>query len=115
MSETKKTEPNPNQKNEKNQVKLGKNWAKPEKPSQTRKNRANRFEPVFILKNQTETKLVGLNWFWFFLFLKNSIWLLVFDENQIKQKMITHNKFHNGKRYWSLCNYDPIKSTPNLT
>jgi hypothetical protein len=36
------------------------------KPSQTRKTEPNRFEPVFVLKNQTEPKLVGLNRFRFF-------------------------------------------------
>jgi hypothetical protein len=51
------------------------NRAKPsqtgKKPSQNKakpeKTEPNQFEPVFILKNQTESKLVGLNWFRFFL------------------------------------------------
>jgi hypothetical protein len=47
---TEKTEPNPNQKNQK-------------KPSQTKKTESNRFEPVFILKNQIKPKSVGLNQF----------------------------------------------------
>jgi hypothetical protein len=54
-----KTEPNPNKKNRK-------------KPSQTWKNRAktektepNQFELVFVLKNRTEPKPVGLNLFRF--------------------------------------------------
>jgi hypothetical protein len=38
-----------------------KNRAKLEKPSQTKKADSNRFELVFILKNQTEQKPVGLN------------------------------------------------------
>jgi hypothetical protein len=36
------------------------------KPSQTEKNRANRFKPVFVLKTQTEPKPVSLNQFWLF-------------------------------------------------
>jgi hypothetical protein len=57
--ETENTEPNPNHKKKPSQT--GK------KPSQTRKTEPNRFEPVFVLKNQTEPKLVGLNRFRFFL------------------------------------------------
>jgi hypothetical protein len=61
----KKTEPN-----QKIQAKL-KNRTKPEKTepksSQTEKTKPNRFEPVFVIKNQTEPKQVGLNWFRFIL------------------------------------------------
>jgi hypothetical protein len=48
--ETEKTEPNPNRK------KPGKNRVKPEK---------NQAKSVFVLKNRTEPKPVGLNRFWF--------------------------------------------------
>jgi hypothetical protein len=50
-SETEKTEPNPNRK------KSEKNRANPKnqvKPSQTKKIKSNQFEPVFVLRNQTE-------------------------------------------------------------
>jgi hypothetical protein len=66
---TKKTKPNRTrtetnrEKNEPNR----KNRAKPKKPSQTKKTEPNRFEPVFVLKNRTEPKSVGLNRFRFFL------------------------------------------------
>jgi hypothetical protein len=53
---TEKTESNPNRKkSEKNRV----------KPSQTEKTEPNRFESVFVLKNQTKPKPVGLNRFQF--------------------------------------------------
>jgi hypothetical protein len=51
---------------------------KPKKPSQTGKNEPNRFEPVFVLKNRTEPKPVGLNRFRFgfgFFKKKISVWL----------------------------------------
>jgi len=38
-----------------NQAKPGKNRAKPEKIKSNLKNQVNQFEPVFVLKNQTET------------------------------------------------------------
>jgi hypothetical protein len=64
---TKKTELNPNRKN---RAKPEKNLAKPE---------PNRFEPVFVLKNRTEPKLVGLNRFQFsFGFLKKKFSLVIF-------------------------------------
>jgi hypothetical protein len=51
-----------------NQTQTGKNRAKTKpnrkKPSQTE---SNQFEPVFVLKNRTEPKPVGLNRFRFFL------------------------------------------------
>jgi hypothetical protein len=62
---TKKTEPNPNQKK-----------TKPNRPksSQTEKTDPNQFKPVFVLKNQTEPKPVGLNRFQFgFGFFKKKI------------------------------------------
>jgi hypothetical protein len=37
------------------------------KPSQTEKIEPKRFELVFVLKNRTEPKPVGLTWFRFFL------------------------------------------------
>jgi hypothetical protein len=33
---------------------------------ETKKTKPNRFEPVFVLKNQTKLKPIGLNRFWFF-------------------------------------------------
>jgi len=51
--ETEKTKPN--------QTQTGK------KTEPNRKNRANRFKPVFFLKKQTEPKPVSLNQFWLFL------------------------------------------------
>jgi len=57
----KKTEPNQNPKN----------------PEKTKPDWKNRAKPVFVLKNQTEPKLVGLNRFRLFFFLI-SIWLLFF-------------------------------------
>jgi hypothetical protein len=49
----------------------------------------NRFELVFILKNRTEPKSVGLNMFWFF-FKKNfSLVTFFFNKNQTKQKINT--------------------------
>jgi hypothetical protein len=50
-----KTEQNPTGKKQSQTEKLSQNRAKPEKT------KSNRFEPVFILKNQTESKPVGLN------------------------------------------------------
>jgi len=35
------------------------------KPEKIKKTESNRFEPGFILKNQTELKPVSLNQFWF--------------------------------------------------
>jgi len=60
---TEKTEPNPNwKKNQKNRAKLKKPSQNQEKSSQTSQNRAkpkktkpNQFEPIFVLKNITET------------------------------------------------------------
>jgi hypothetical protein len=67
--ETKESEPNPNQ-------------AKPKKtepkPSQTEKTEPNRFELVFVLKNQTEPKLVGLNRFRFAFGVLKKISLVTF-------------------------------------
>ena len=51
--------PNPNRKKTKKKRGKPKNQAKPEKTE------PNRFEPVFVLKNRTERKPVGLNWFRF--------------------------------------------------
>jgi len=60
----KRTESNPNKKNQK---KTEPNRKKPsqnqKKPSQIGKTEPNRFEPV--LSKKTEPKLVGLNWFRF--------------------------------------------------
>jgi hypothetical protein len=68
-SKTEKTEPNPN-------------WKKPKKTEPNRKiekTESNRFEPVFVLKNLTEPKPVGLNMFQFgFGFFKKNFILLFF-------------------------------------
>jgi hypothetical protein len=56
--EIEKTEPNPNKK--KNRAKLEKNQAK---PSQIEKTKPNQFEPIYVLKKQTESKPVDLNRF----------------------------------------------------
>ena len=50
---------------EKNRAKLAKNRVKPEKTEPNRKTKPNQFEPVFVLKNQTELKPVDLNQFRF--------------------------------------------------
>ena len=57
------------------------------KLSQTGKTEPNRFELVFVLKNQIEPNPVGLNRFWFF--KKKLIWLYFFDKNQTELKIIT--------------------------
>ena len=71
---TKKTKPNrtrtetnreKNEPNRKNRAKP-KKTSQTEKPSQTKKTEPNRFEPVFVLKNRTEPKSIGLNRFRFF-------------------------------------------------
>jgi hypothetical protein len=69
------TEPN---RTEKNQVKLGKNQAKTEKPEPNRKTEPNRFEPVFVQKtepNQNRSIWTGFgflkkNRFDYFFFIK---------------------------------------------
>jgi hypothetical protein len=73
---TEKTESNPNRKKpEKNRAKPEKNRVK---PSQTEKTEPNRFESVFVLKNQTTPKPVGLNRFQFgFSFFKKKYFGLV--------------------------------------
>jgi len=69
-----------------------KNRAKPKKPSQNRENRAkiektepNRFEPVFAIKNRTET-----GWFdpvsVFFQKKKISVWLLLLIKTEPNRK-----------------------------
>ena len=65
--ETKKTEPN------RTQIK---------KPSQNRKIEPNQFEPVFIKKNRTEPKPVGLNQFWFFFNFNLIIFLIKIKPNK---------------------------------
>jgi hypothetical protein len=55
--------------------------------TQTEKNRANRFEPVFVQKNRTETsRFEPVSVFFFF---KISVWLLFFDKNRTEPKIIT--------------------------
>jgi len=70
-SQTEKTEPKPSQ-TEKTKSNRKKPSQTEPKPSQTEKTEPNRFEPVFSLKkpNRTKPKLVGLNRFRFFFFLK---------------------------------------------
>jgi len=61
---------------------------KPKKTEQNRKKtEPNRFEPVFVLKNRTELKAIGLNRFWFF---KKKICLIIFFyKNRTEPKIIT--------------------------
>jgi len=89
---TKKTEPNQTEpepkKTGKKQSKTEpnrKNWARPEKIE------PNRFEPVFVLKNRTELKPVGLNRFRFgFGFFKKKFSLVIFyKKNRIEPKIKT--------------------------
>jgi hypothetical protein len=56
------------------------------KLSQTGKTEPNRFELVFVLKNQIEPNPVGLNRF---RFKKKLIWLYFFNKNRTKLKIIT--------------------------
>jgi hypothetical protein len=66
-----RTEPNPKKTGKKTE-------SNQKKPSQTGKTEPNWFEPIFVLKNQTEPKPVGLNRFWFFKKIIISIWLVFF-------------------------------------
>jgi hypothetical protein len=75
-------------KTESNQIQTEKNWKKTEP---TEKTKPNRFEPFFVLKNQTEPKPVGLNRFQVF-FKKISVWLLFFDKNRTELKIIILSK-----------------------
>jgi hypothetical protein len=62
-------------------------------PNRKKTEQKNRAKPVFVLKNQTEPKPVGLNRFWFgfsFFFKKISVWLLFFYKKRTEPKMITH-------------------------
>ena len=52
---TEKTEPKQKKTGKKPSQIRKKNRAKPKKPSQTKKIEPNQFEPVFVLKNLTET------------------------------------------------------------
>jgi len=86
---TKKTEPNPNRK-EKKRVKTEKTKLK---PSQTEKTESNRFELVFILKNQTKpnrNQLVPVL-IRFRFFLKKINLVIFLNKNQTKQKITTSN------------------------
>jgi len=68
--ETEKTEPNPYKKTRK-------------KPSQTKKTESNQFEPVSVLKNQTEPNRNRSVWTGFsFFILKNSVWLFFLNKNR---------------------------------
>jgi len=58
-----KTEPNPNKKNRKKLSQTGKKLSQTGKTEPKRKTEPNRFEPVFVLKNRTELKPIGLNRF----------------------------------------------------
>jgi hypothetical protein len=75
--ETKKTEPNRNRKktepNRKNRA-------------QTEPNRKNRAKPIFVLKNQTEPKPVGLNRFRFFLKKNNFSLVFFFIKTKLNRK-----------------------------
>jgi len=73
-------------------LKLNRTEPKPEKnQAKQEKTEPNWFAPVFILKNRTEPKPVSLNQFQFGFkfFKKNSIYLLFFNKNRIKLKIIT--------------------------
>jgi hypothetical protein len=115
---TEKTAPNRKKtwkKTEPNRKKPSQTRSKPKKTRQikktepNRKTKPNRFEPVFVLKNQTEPnrnrsvwtgfypkksnraepKPVGLNRFRFFFLIFFSVWLLFFYKNWTEPKMIT--------------------------
>jgi hypothetical protein len=74
--------PTKNQKKTKpNRAKTGKNRAK------TEKTESNRFEPVFALKNRTETGRFDPVSVWFrFFFKKNSVWLLFLIKTEPNRK-----------------------------
>ena len=77
---TEKTEPNRNrQKTGKKPSQTGKTEPKPEKTE------PNRFEPVFTLKNRTETGRFDPVSVFFFK-KKNSVWLFFFDKNRPNRK-----------------------------
>jgi len=84
---------------EKNRAKPKKNQVKPKKPSK------NRFEPGFVLKNQTETNWTETSRFepisvrFRFFLKKKLIWLFFFIKN--KPKIITHNIYYY-KKTWHL-------------
>ena len=89
----KKTEPN--QKNRAKPEKPSQNRKTEPKPSQNRENRAktgktepNRFEPVFALKNRTETGQFDLVSVQFRFFFKFDL-VIFFDKNRTEPKMIT--------------------------
>ena len=63
---TKKTELSPNRAKPQKPSQTGKNRAKTEKTEPNWKTEPNQFEPVFVLKNRTELKPVSLNQFQFF-------------------------------------------------
>jgi len=90
-----KTEPNRNRK----------------KPSQNRaklENRANRFEPVFSLKNRTEPKPVGLTRFRFFL-KKISIWLLFLIKTEPNRKWSPLESITNQEVQGSIIQHQMMK------
>jgi hypothetical protein len=60
------------------------------KKKTNRKNRANRFKSVFVLKTQTEPKPVSLNQFWLFL-KKIDLITFFFNKNQSEPNIITPN------------------------
>ena len=87
-------------KNELNQTQTKQKQKKPEpnwkKTEPNRKNRAKtkpnrktepiRFEPVFVLKNQTEPNRNQSVWTGFGFFFFNSVWLLFFIKNELNRK-----------------------------
>ena len=92
-----------NEKTELNQIepkskKITKNRAKPgqtektkPKPSQTEKTKPNRFEPVFVIKNQTETgRFEPISVRFRFFYKKIKFWFgYFFNKNRTEPKMIT--------------------------
>jgi hypothetical protein len=76
----KKPNRNRTEKTGKKPSQTGKTESNRKKPSQTE---PNRFEPVFLLKNRTGPKPVGLNWFRFFFFINFGL-IIFFDKNKTK-------------------------------
>jgi hypothetical protein len=104
------------------ELKSEKNQAKPEKNKPNRKNRAktepNRFEQVFVLKNQTEPKSVGLD---LVSGLKKIIWFgyFFFNKNRTEPKIIIYTQLFNISDLFELvtmwnCHYSYICIYKNL-
>jgi hypothetical protein len=68
---------------------VNKKIEKPEKKNREKKTEPNQFEPVFVLKNRTELKPVGWNWFRFFFLKKFGLVVFFLYKNRTEPKMIT--------------------------